>query len=235
MAPMALIMGFELSFADHRNSIPISSFTCLMRKPLRTDSSRHTVLPSRRTSIGVVARLSSSPPAPRRAAADCGDPGQGGRAAGQAPRRPRQARHPHAVHLPRHVRRPATNRSGGQRATFSESVANFESGKSLRTRKLADHSSRVLKVSAVTCHGAGRMNRKPVPKGYSDASRALCSCRGPLIQSRKHIRLIGAVALSTTRRSISSCLTRSGDSSGCEPRVDPHFVWYASQPPSIFA
>ncbi len=43
---------------------------------------------------------------PPRAAADCGDPGQSGRAARQAPRRPRPTRHPHPIHLPRHVRRP---------------------------------------------------------------------------------------------------------------------------------
>ena len=45
------------------------------------------------------------PPAPRRAEADCGDSGCGGRLAGQAPRGPRPARHPPPIHLPRHVRR----------------------------------------------------------------------------------------------------------------------------------
>ena len=49
---------------------------------------------------------------PPRAAADCGDPGQGGRAAGQAPRRPRPTRHPHPIHLPRHVRRPRHESEG---------------------------------------------------------------------------------------------------------------------------
>ena len=37
---------------------------------------------------------------------DCGDSGCGGHLAGQAPRGPRPARHPHSIHLPRHVRRP---------------------------------------------------------------------------------------------------------------------------------
>ncbi len=50
--------------------------------------------------------------APAFAAADHGDPGQGGRAAGQAPRRPRPARLPHPIHIPRHVRRPGRKRSG---------------------------------------------------------------------------------------------------------------------------
>ena len=45
------------------------------------------------------------PPLPR-SAADCADLGQGGRATGQAPGRPRSTRHPHPIHLPRHVRRP---------------------------------------------------------------------------------------------------------------------------------
>ena len=45
------------------------------------------------------------PPTPRRAEADCGDSGCGGHLAGQAPRGPRPARHPHPIHLPRHVRR----------------------------------------------------------------------------------------------------------------------------------
>ena len=40
----------------------------------------------------------------RRTAADCGGAGPGGGAAGQAPRHPRSARHPHPVHFPRHVR-----------------------------------------------------------------------------------------------------------------------------------
>ncbi len=53
-----------------------------------------------------------SAPTPPRAAADCGDPGQGGRAAGQAPRRPRPTRHPHPIHLPRHVRRPRHESEG---------------------------------------------------------------------------------------------------------------------------
>ena len=51
-------------------------------------------------------RCRSPAAAPPGAAADCGDPGQSGRAAGQAPRRPRPTRHPHPIHLPRHVRRP---------------------------------------------------------------------------------------------------------------------------------
>ena len=55
-----------------------------------------------------------SPPrsTPPRTAADCGDPGQSGRAAGQAPRRPRPTRHPHPIHLPRHVRRPRHESEG---------------------------------------------------------------------------------------------------------------------------
>ena len=44
-------------------------------------------------------------PSPRRAEANCGDSGCGGRLAGQAPRGPRPARHPPSIHLPRHVRR----------------------------------------------------------------------------------------------------------------------------------
>ena len=56
--------------------------------------------------------LQVSAPAPPRAAADCGDPGQSGRAAGQAPRRPRPTRHPHPIHLPRHVRRPRHESEG---------------------------------------------------------------------------------------------------------------------------
>ena len=55
---------------------------------------------------------SGSPPTPPRAAADCGDAGPGGRAAGQAPRRPRPTRHPHPIHLPRHVRRPRHESKG---------------------------------------------------------------------------------------------------------------------------
>ena len=65
--------------------------------------------------VGDLRQAQDPPPAPPRAAADCGDPGQGGRAAGQAPRRPRPARHPHPIHLPRHVRRPATNPKGWPR------------------------------------------------------------------------------------------------------------------------
>ena len=50
-------------------------------------------------------KIPDPPPAPRRAEADCGDSGCGGRLAGQAPRGPRPARHPPPIHLPRHVRR----------------------------------------------------------------------------------------------------------------------------------
>ena len=39
------------------------------------------------------------------------DPRQSGRAARQAPRRPRPTRHPHPIHLPRHVRRPGCKRA----------------------------------------------------------------------------------------------------------------------------
>ena len=52
---------------------------------------------------------SYSPPALGGAAADCGDPGPGGGAQGQAPRRPCPARHPHPSHLPRPLRRPDNN------------------------------------------------------------------------------------------------------------------------------
>ena len=48
---------------------------------------------------------SHSPSAPGGATANCGDPGPGGGAQGQAPRRPRPARHPHPSHLPRPLRR----------------------------------------------------------------------------------------------------------------------------------
>ena len=51
-------------------------------------------------------KIPDPPPAARRAEADCGDSGCGGRRAGQAPRGPRPARHPPPIHLPRHVRRP---------------------------------------------------------------------------------------------------------------------------------
>ena len=57
-------------------------------------------------------RPPNPPPAPRRAEADCGDIGCGGRLAGKAPRVPRPARHPSPVHLPRHVRRPRYQSDG---------------------------------------------------------------------------------------------------------------------------
>ena len=60
----------------------------------------------RRVPADFFASAPNPPPAPRRAEADCGDSGCGGRLAGQAPRGPRPARHPPPIHLPRHVRRP---------------------------------------------------------------------------------------------------------------------------------
>ena len=50
--------------------------------------------------------IDDPPSASRRAETDCGDPGCGGRLAGQAPRVPRPARPSPPIHLPRHVRRP---------------------------------------------------------------------------------------------------------------------------------
>ena len=52
------------------------------------------------------------PPVPPRTATDCCDPGQGGRATDQAPHRSRPTRHPHPIHLPRHVRRPCHESEG---------------------------------------------------------------------------------------------------------------------------
>ena len=57
-------------------------------------------------------RLPSSASTPPRAAAASGDPRQGGRATGQAPRRSRPARHPHPIHLSRHVRGPRHESEG---------------------------------------------------------------------------------------------------------------------------
>ena len=58
------------------------------------------------------------PPTPRRAEANCGDSGCGGRLTGQAPRVPRPARHVPPIHLPRHVRRPRHQSDGlGGQAT----------------------------------------------------------------------------------------------------------------------
>ena len=50
------------------------------------------------------------------------DPGPGGRAAGQAPRRPRPTRRAHPVHLPRHVRRPRDESEGLAASRLVETV-----------------------------------------------------------------------------------------------------------------
>ena len=51
-------------------------------------------------------QLGDLPSTSARAAADCGNPGQGRLVAGQAPRRSRPSRHPRPIHFPRYVRGP---------------------------------------------------------------------------------------------------------------------------------
>ena len=68
--------------------------------------------PLNRSTMTTSEETRNPPPAPRRAEADCGDSGCGGRLAGQAPRVPRPARHPPPIHLPRHVRRPRHQSDG---------------------------------------------------------------------------------------------------------------------------
>ena len=72
----------------------------------------------------------SPSPTPPRAAADYGDPGHGGRAAGQAPGRPRPSRHPNPIHLPRHVRGPRHESEGVARCV-AERVQRADPDRSL--------------------------------------------------------------------------------------------------------
>ena len=83
------------------------------------------------------------PPAPRRAEADCGDSGCGGRLAGQAPRVPRPARHPPPIHLPRHVRRPRHQSDGVGGGHFQESASEVHYGKTRQGHSPAQGSIRV--------------------------------------------------------------------------------------------
>ena len=75
-------------------------------------SSRATGANLPRLSPSALAELKITLPPIRDAAADCGDPGRSGRAAGQAPRRPRATRDADPIHLPRYVRRPRYESEG---------------------------------------------------------------------------------------------------------------------------